>query len=312
LLRYNWTHTDLYSPFPLYAKIEINGDCNLDCVICRRTQLPNRNQRMSLQQFEIILQKMPSLVLWSPHGYNEPLLHPQFYDFIRLANKYNILLVLVTNGTLLTPTETEKLLSLKPHKVRFSIDAIGKEYERIRQGASWEKVYHNVKYFAKRAKETGVDFYIYATIWEQNLTQIPQLIMLATELETRIAFTDITYSNEYRESIEDHSIREHFDQTYYEQFIGPIKYYKDNPRVQWSLEKRSQRSCTLPWAGVYIDVIGDIHPCTDNLQWTMGNIFTDDIQEVFNSERYRKFRLMSLDGSNANCRKCVAWAPMKQ
>ena len=82
ILNYNFRHTIDYSPAPLRAKIEVNGSCNLDCVMCFRKTLPNRDRYMSLQEFRIILNHLPKLVSWSPHGYNEPLLHPQLYDFI--------------------------------------------------------------------------------------------------------------------------------------------------------------------------------------------------------------------------------------
>jgi radical SAM protein with 4Fe4S-binding SPASM domain len=282
IINFNLRHNEKYSPYPLNAKIEINGSCNLDCVICLRKSLPNRDKFMFLDQFKTVLDHIPSLIEWSPHGYNEPLLHPEFYDFVKETNDRNISLYLVTNGTALNKTNADKLLKLEPRVVRFSIDAVGNKYEQIRKGANYNQVCKNIKYLIDN--KNGTDVSLYTTIWKDNVDQIPLLKNLANYFDIPINFTGITWKNEFGESNQENIVEEFAVQN-------------------------NKRSCTLPWSSIYIDVVGSCYPCTDTLQYFMGNIFDTHIKEIYNSLEFQDFRKFSLNGANYECRNCVAWGP---
>lgn len=292
ILNYNIRHNEEFSPYPLNAKIEINGTCNLDCVMCLRKSLPNREKFMSKKQFFTTLDHLPALIEWSPHGYNEPMLHPEFFDFIKETKDRHITLGLVTNGTVLNQTNADKLIALEPRYIRFSIDAVGWKYEEIRKGADYNQVCKNLKYVVENyAKEKVL---IYATIWKENIDQIPYLQRLADYLGIKITFNDITWKNNYGQSTQENSLREN------DIFVDIIN---------GTFKQSEKRKCTLPWSSIYIDVVGNCYPCTDTLKYFMGNIFTTHIKNIFNSPEFKKFRRNSLDGNNYECKNCLAWGP---
>jgi len=297
ILNYNFRHTKDYSPKPLTAKIEINSSCNLKCVMCFRETVPNRNRYMSMQEFRIVLDHLPGLILWSPHGYNEPLLHPRLYDFIAEGNQRGIKCHLVTNGVLLKPNVVDQLLNLNVKKITVSIDAVGKEYERIRFPASFNMILEQLIHLKTVAN--GREISLAVTIWKNNLDQIPALVQLAEELNFPILFWDIGYTHNFGESIKKNSVR--FDP------IPFLDEYKNNPLVKFSLHPKSNRSCTLPWSSVYVDVVGDVYPCTDNLHFRIGNLFLNSVEEIFNSQKARRFRKQSYTGQNENCHECISW-----
>jgi MoaA/NifB/PqqE/SkfB family radical SAM enzyme len=305
ILWYNLRHNERFSPFPLEAKIEICGHCNLDCVMCVRKSLHHRNRFMSVEEFKTILDHLPHTVVWSPHGYNEPLLHPDFFTFCHLAHQRNILLSLVTNATCLGPQTTDRLLLLNPLQIRVSLEGVGKAYERIRRGARWRSVYQNLQYLANATKAQQIPFSLYVTVWRENIRNIPSLIALAEELDAPIKFTDITYQNEYGESTFENSLRENLSAKELQQIIS--SYSKEN--VRFGIMKNQKRACTLPWSSLYIDVTGQCYPCTDNLDWPMGNICHQPIRQIYNTNKYRSFRQQSLSGENLACKKCVSWGP---
>ncbi len=296
IINYNFLHNRTFSPYPLYAKIEINGSCNLDCVMCFRKSLPNRDKWMNKLQFTTILDHIPSLIEWSPHGYNEPLLHPYFFDFVEETNERNISLYLVTNGTALNKVNADKLINLEPREVRISIDAVGETYESIRRGANYNQMCDNIKYLTDNYDKVS----LYATIWKDNMNQIPLLKNLADFYNIPISFSDVTWKNEFGQSTQKNSIRESFS----EEFILELQ-----TEHQVFLGKPTKRSCTLPWSSLYIDVIGDIFPCTDTLNYKMGNILEKHIKDIYNNDSYKGFRENSLTGFNYECRNCAAWSP---
>jgi radical SAM protein with 4Fe4S-binding SPASM domain len=282
IINFNVKHNEKYSPYPLNAKIEINGSCNLDCIMCLRKALPNRDKFMSKKQFLTILDHIPSLIEWSPHGYNEPLLHPKFFDFVKETNNRNISLYLVTNGTVLNKTNINKLLKLEPRVIRFSIDAVGNKYEQIRKGADYNQVCSNIEYLMEN--NNGTEIALYSTIWKNNIDQIPLLKNLAEYFDIPINFAGITWKNEFGES--------NFDN-----------------KVEGFAIQQEKRKCTLPWNSIYIDVIGNCYPCTDTLQYLMGNVFTTHIKDIYNSSEFQDFRKFSLSGDNYECKNCIAWSP---
>ena len=69
--------------------------------------------------------------------------------------------------------------------------------------------------------------------------------------------------------------------------------------------------CHRPWTAIYIDVKGDVYPCTDNLNYKLGNIYEKNLKEIYNSKRMKEFREKSMKGQIENCVKCNGWAPGK-
>ncbi len=304
ILRYNFRHNEEYSPYPLTAKIEINGTCNLDCIMCLRKSLPNRDKEMSYLDFLTVLNNLPTIIEWSPHGYNEPMLHPLFFNYIEETNKRKIDLILVSNGTALNKENLDKLLALKPKLIRISVDGVGKKYEEIRKNSSWDRVYKNLRNLSRKTD----NFSLYATIWSENIDQILHLVNLAWTLDCKISFTDITWKNDFQESKQENSIRENFSEIK----IKEIKdQYLDNENINFSIGRNKKRKCTLPWSSVYVDVVGDVFPCTDTLNYKMGNLLEEKISEIYNNDKYRQFRKDSISGKNYECKNCLAWAPMK-
>jgi radical SAM protein with 4Fe4S-binding SPASM domain len=308
IIRQNRSVKDDGSKYPLYLKVEINGQCNLDCVMCRRTGLENRDKEMTLEQFNHILSELDHLVMWSPHGYNEPLMHPHFFDFVGAANEKNIRLNLVTNATMLYHDVTDRLMNYNPFKIIISMDATGTEYERIRRGAKWSQVKANVEHIVEATRGTDTAVSIQATAWRDNIGYVPDLIEFARGLDIPISVGDITWMNEYGESRRANAIME--DLSLLE--LARFKLKSDYSKASFAFTRKGKRTCTLPWSATYIDVVGDVFPCTDNLDdvyQKMGNIFETSFAEIWHSEKYRKFRVRSKHGLWDTCKNCLGWGP---
>ena len=86
--------------------IEITNMCNLNCSFCSNDNLEKRE--MTLEEFESILK---SIDIYTDYVYlhvkGEPLLHSQFKSILELCHKYNKLVNITTNGTLLKDRLTD-------------------------------------------------------------------------------------------------------------------------------------------------------------------------------------------------------------
>jgi hypothetical protein len=139
------------------GEIEINRNCNLNCVMCN-TDLSTRPQmNMDLELFEraVLFAKSMGRSQTSLHTIGEPLLNPLLPRYFDILRKHDVEVFISTNALLL-----EKRLDLlienarSIYDLRFSIDGASKEtYERIRVRGQWDRLITNLDFF--RARTSG-------------------------------------------------------------------------------------------------------------------------------------------------------------
>lgn len=142
--------------FVEWVSIEIDTHCNLRCTMCPIGHDKVKNQgRISIETFEKIVQvsvghtdKIALAVM------GEPLMHPDLPKMISIVKKYELQAFVWTNGMLLDETKAIALLDAGVDKLFFSYEIINKElHEKIRVGANYDKVMHNLDRFIALKKE---------------------------------------------------------------------------------------------------------------------------------------------------------------
>ena len=122
---------------PLHAIIELTERCNLQCQHCyihdpaqhARVRAKELNTR---QWFGIFDELAEAGCLWMTWTGGEILLRPDFAELYRYAKRKGFLIVLFTNGTLLTPGLVELLQVWYPQYVEISMYGITAEtYEKV-------------------------------------------------------------------------------------------------------------------------------------------------------------------------------------
>lgn len=61
-------------------------------------------------------------------------------------------------------------------------------------------------------------------------------------------------------------------------------------RADWQGMSDRYRSCPVPWSAVDITAGGDVAPCHIFYDLTMGNLYHDSFEAIWNSDKYNKFR----------------------
>lgn len=107
---------------PLMAHLDLTYRCNLDCVHCyvfgpdkERTELTNSEIKDAIEQ----LADAGTLYLTLSGG--EVLTRKDFFNIASYARKRNFAIKILTNGTLMTKEDAEKIASLNPQFVGVSI-----------------------------------------------------------------------------------------------------------------------------------------------------------------------------------------------
>lgn len=122
---------------PINGSIEVTARCNLKCAHCY-INLPvadktAREMELNYQEWcHIIDQIVDEGCLWLLLTGGEPFIRPDFLDIYTYAKRKGLLIMLFTNGTLITPYIADCLSEWRPFSVEISVYGSTKEiYESV-------------------------------------------------------------------------------------------------------------------------------------------------------------------------------------
>lgn len=133
--------------FPIVIDVELTNRCNMRCIFCaqramrrKRTDLQEEHYRMLLE--EAAVRKTPlRFIRWG-----EPLLHPRFLDFIRMAKEKDLTLHVTTNGLLMDDDMASALVEIGLDSIKFSYQGVdAPTYREMRRADAFDLVTRNLR-----------------------------------------------------------------------------------------------------------------------------------------------------------------------
>ena len=313
---------------PVHFQLEPTVGCNLLCKTC---QVPGYDERrfMSLDRFADAFSQIKPLKI-GLSGAGEPFLNKDMLGIIRYAKQGGASVLTATNFTLCRG-KIEEIVDSGLDLIKISLDAATPEtYHKIRGRDFFLRILEDLKTLqeTKRRKGTVTPYVrLQFVLQHDNVGEIPDLIDVAKEmgadsvyyqpLETLLV---ADRKDELTEGVTRDLLAERLSEardkaeaddigTNAGILLGSLpsyyrKYEKGAP------EDPPSRVCLLPWFSVYITVDGNVRPCCsfgDNETLVMGNIFDTPFEEIWNSEKYLKFRRAAVDRRLGYevCRNCT-------
>ena len=263
--------------------LEISNVCNLRCVFCPGTKRAPRV--MSEAEFSSLL---PKLRPWTDYLYfhlmGEPLCHPQLERFLALAGEAGFKVILTTNGTLL-PKQQEMLLHAPGlYKVNVSLHA----FEANDLAVPFEQYLAGCLSFGQAAQGRKLVSY---RLWNNGG---------ADQLNTQILDTVHRYfPEEWVKARHGSRIGQGIYLEHGDKFDWPDLTAPDGGEKVFCYGLRDQ-------LGVLCD--GTVVPCCLDHEGdiALGNLFTDDLQAIQESDRAQAIYQGFSDGKAAEelCRRC--------
>lgn len=319
---------------PSYVQIEPVGQCNLRCTMCpityRRDGPPwGPPAFMPLETFRQLLDGFPAATELHLQGLGEPLMHPQFFDMVRLAAARGLTVSTNTNLTLLTPARARECVASGLATIHVSIDgATASTYESIRIRARFSKVLRNLdRLLAARAALGSATprIRIVTVAMRRNLAELPAIVRLAAEHGVDTLFVQ-HLCHEYAEASLPEAYRSMRDFVAAETLLGAeagtvAAVFEEARRTARTLNidlrlppleqhpaQRRPRGCDWPWRGAYLSYRGDAMPCcmvSTPDRANLGNMAADGVEQVWNGARYQAFRAALASGDPPEiCRSC--------
>ena len=268
----------------MYSKvyIEITNICNMSCSFCHGHKRALR--RMSMSEFSHILDCLSGRAEYIYyHLMGEPLTHPLLPDFIKTARSRGFKSIVTTNGTLIKSRGNE-LLDSGVHKVNISIHSFenGSDEEHCRY-------IREVSDFAALAADKGIITVF--RLWNEGHDD--------GRNEAAIKLLKENLVGEWAKNTRGIRIRDKIHIDWGERFEWPDAEadIKGEKFFCYGLKDHF---------GILAD--GTVVPCCLDSEGiiSLGNIFTQDVNEILGSERARAMRDGFCRGiaSEELCKRC--------
>lgn len=273
--------------------IEPTNICNLHCPICPTGNgyFDNKTKgAMSLKQFKNIVgltkDFLSDVNLW---GFGEPFLAPDIMPMINYLGKNDILINIHTNANVLTKKIMEQFRNNYRVNITFSIDGLTqKTYEYYRVGGNLKKALDNLFYLVSLKKKYNL--FNLRINWQFLVMKINEHEILSVQklakekgvdilrLKTiSVSKSDSRYNDFIPKNINYRRVKKRNKKISYCNFIDP-----GAPNITWD---------------------GEVVPCCIDYrrEYVMGNAFGENILDIWNSKKYKKFRDDHKKGINKKC-----------
>ena len=268
------------------AYLEITNICNLSCSFCKGTH--REKHFMSEQDFIIATKKLRKITSYIYfHILGEPTLHPSISRFLEICHELDFKVIITTNGTLLDSVSQILLSSPALHKVNISLHSL-----EANEGLSFDKYLDVCVDFAKKMSASGKICVL--RLWngdskgKYNIGKLNDGIISRLEKSFDRAF--------WKQNTKGYRLSDKLFLEFAERFEWREEHGLDEVRCYGLRDQ----------IGVLVD--GRIVPCCIDCDGaiTLGNIFTDDIEEVINSSLAKEISTGFRNGKAVHpyCQKC--------
>lgn len=174
----------LDNPHLLNFQIELTDKCNERCIHC---YIPHPYKTHTLDEnfvLDILSQCKDMGVLTVSFSGGEPMLHPSFSEFLKVAKEYDMNVAVFSNLTLLTDEIIYSLKYKHPSTVRVSLYSMNSNiHDRITCfPGSFKKTTENII----KLVENGIDVVINCPIMQPNKNDFEKVIRWGNELGCRV------------------------------------------------------------------------------------------------------------------------------
>ncbi len=292
----DWQNNKLI--YPIYMEISPAGACNHRCVFCSVDFMGYRNDFLDAQILKKRICELGKLGLKSIMfaGEGEPFLHRELPDIITHTKIAGIDVAITTNGVLMTPDISEKILG-STEWIKISCNAGTPEtYAKIHhtKPSDFDRVIQNMARAVEIRKENGFSctLGLQIILLDQNSEDVEKLAQTAKDIGVDyMVVKPYTFhpDNEHRYDIKYESYSQLDKQL--ERFNNKrfSVVFRRETMQNWDRGERGYKRCYALSFWSYIDSRGNVWGCSSHLQnetFNFGNIHDKTFKQIWeNPER---------------------------
>lgn len=192
---------------PIELQLELTTACNSDCVMCPRRELIRKQGTISEDFAKKIVKEAASLgiKMMKPQWFGESLLVPYWHKIVKYAKKQGMRIMLITNGSRLTPANRKKVINLVD-KIIISIDSHKRDvYEKIRRGLKFDEVVSNITdlYNERNKAKSNLKIIVSAVAIKENENELKEFKEFFKKISDHIIINEDNVNIEWDGKIRD-------------------------------------------------------------------------------------------------------------
>lgn len=301
-------------PRSLY--LETTNRCDSKCQTCIRTfRSLEPPADLSLAQVKSIAEQFPVLERVVLHGIGEPLLNRGIFEIVAYLKSRAATVLFNSDAISLTLPRALKLIDSGLDEYRVSMDAATPEtYRRIRGVDQFDRVVANVRRLVELEQErsrSAPRVSLWFTAARINLPELPAFVRLAASLGVPEVYVQRLVFNELGLATAENALHGRLRQQEQEllaqteelaRVLGLVLHASGLATPLASLNgqepgARPWAGCQRPWTLSYVTANGNVLPCCispwvarDYAALILGHAFAEPFADIWNGERYRRFR----------------------
>lgn len=310
--------------FPVRIEMSLLHGCNIRCEMCTLVSHSEETihrltqEQMDVETFEQLAREVFPMIENLIIGVaGEPTIHPRFPEIARIAGEMGVEVQLMTNGMSLTSTRIAKAVAQHVRKIFISVEGSTKEtYERIRRGASWERLLNGIRKLVEYRSELGTNLEIIFshTLMKDTIDEFPDLIEVAHTVGVDRVIGQhliVTFSHLQDQSLytmPEYTNRKLIEAVERAKLLGvqiqipgllsvrnqskPIETISQNPVIARELDP-STPFCGLLTYSVSINAYGHVFPCCHpeaHRLFRMGELKKQSFLDIWFGRRYQVLR----------------------
>lgn len=296
------------APFPRYIEIETTTICDKVCIHCEHTYWKDQEERhLSFEEFKSIITQFPDLRWAHLTGEGSAFLNKDYIKMLAWLKERDIAVYLVDHFGDLDEEILRELIRLKINGIYISVDGATKEtYEKIRVGCDFDKAVGNIRRLLElkhQQKALLPEINFRYVILSENVHEMPQFLDLVDSFgdrtywggDVRVGYVGNLEFEQIRHLSVDTIPKETYDQVIARKAELGLNVFLSH------IEKRRNPSIgqCICWLEPYILMGGHVLPCCTVLlsnrrsflrKHAFGNVHEQSMSEIWNSERYKRFR----------------------
>ena len=325
------TRPPIVEALPRSLYLETTNRCDSKCRTCTRTfNTVEPPKDLTLAELRGIVDQFPALDRVVLHGIGEPLLNRELFPMIEYLKAKGATVVFNSDAITLTVPRARQLVESGLDEYRVSMDAATREtYLKIRGVDRFDRVVGNVQRLVELQRtldRATPRVSLWFTALRANLEELPAFARLAASIGVREVYVQRLVFYGQGLAVEEQSLHgslEEREQRLIEeaeqvaQTSGLALRASGQTTPLQSLqttaaEARPWSGCQRPWTLSYVTANGNVLPCCispwvarDYAGTVLGNAFDRSFSEIWNGERYQRFRAdFESDTPPDPCRGC--------